>query len=109
MQFLSRKSPIELTLDVEHFYIYFSSRENIVWSIIEEGFKRITEEAVEKFEGKVSENLEYESYVNMFNHARQNRDLYRIMLGGQGSSMLAKRVQAYLVDDFMRDMQSYGV
>lgn len=91
------------------FYIYFHSKEDIVWKIIEEGFKRTTEEAVRHAGGKMPERPEYFSYVNIFKHARQNRDLYRIMLGGQGSSLLTRKVQDYLVDDFIGDMQKYGL
>ena len=91
------------------FYIYFSSKEDIVWSILEEGFKQATEQAVEHFDKRLPETAEYQSYVNIFNHAHQERDLFRIMLGAQGSSMLTKRVQAYLVEDFMQDMRNYDV
>lgn len=46
----------------------------------------------------------YAGYVNMFRHADENRDLYRIMLGGQGASLLTNRVQDYLAADFVNDM-----
>jgi AcrR family transcriptional regulator len=91
------------------FYIYFRSKEDIVWNIIEDGIKRETEDAIRRAGGKMPEKPEYFSYLNIFNHARQNRDLYRIMLGGQGSALLTRRVQDYLVADFIADMDRYGL
>ncbi len=91
------------------FYIYFRSKEDIVWSIIEEGFKRTTAQAIQMAEGKMPEQPEYFSYVNMFRHAQHNKDLYMVMLGGQGSSLLTKRVQDYLADDFIQDYRKYGI
>jgi AcrR family transcriptional regulator len=91
------------------FYIYFHSKEEIVWSIIEEGFSRTTQDALLSAKDNVPEWPEYFSYVNIFNHAQQNRDLYLVMLGGQGSSMLTKRVQDYLAADIIADNQRYGI
>ncbi len=91
------------------FYIYYRSKEDIVWNIIEEGFKRTTEDAIHSADGKMPEKPEYFSYVNIFRHAQQNRDLYRVMLGGQGSSLLTKRVQDFLAADFINDQQKYGI
>ena len=64
------------------FYIYFRSKEDIVWNIIEEGFNRTTEDAISVANGKMPERPEYFSYINIFRHAQKNRDLYLIMLGG---------------------------
>lgn len=91
------------------FYIYFGSKEEIVWNILEEGFKRTAEDAVRSMEGKIPDNPEFISYVNIFEHAQQNKDLYRVMVGSQGSSMLTKRIQDYLAADFVHDMQKYGI
>jgi AcrR family transcriptional regulator len=91
------------------FYIYFRSKEDIVWNIIEEGFSRATENAINDAAGKMPERPEYFSYINIFRHAQENRDLYLIMLGGQGSSLLTKRVQDYLAADFIQDNQRYGI
>ncbi len=91
------------------FYIYYRNKEEIVWDIVEDGFKQTTQEAIQMADGKMPQSPEYYSYVNIFRHAQQNRDLYRIMLGGQGSSVLTKRVQDYLAADFIRDNMKYGI
>lgn len=91
------------------FYIYYRNKEEIVWDIVEDGFKQTTQEAIQMADGKMPQAPEYYSYVNIFRHAQQNRDLYRIMLGGQGSSVLTKRVQDYLAADFIRDNMKYGI
>lgn len=91
------------------FYIYFGSKEEIVWSILEDGFKRTADDAVQRFNNKLPDNPEFISYVNIFEHAQQNKNLYRVMLGSQGSSLLTNRVQEYLVSDFVQDMKNFDV
>jgi len=91
------------------FYIYFRSKEDIVWNIIKEGFARTAQDALQRAEGKMPERPEYFSYLNIFRHAQQNHDLFLVMLGGQGSSLLTKRVQDYLAADFIQDNQQYGI
>ena len=54
-------------------------------------------------------NPEYYGYLNMIRHADQNRDIYRIMLGSQGSAALTKRVHEYLADDLYAEMQRYPI
>jgi AcrR family transcriptional regulator len=84
------------------FYIYFHSKEEIVWEILKDGFLRTTEDAIQDTQGRMPEAPEYFSYVNIFRHAQLNRDLYRVMLGGQ-------RIQEYLTKDFIDDNRRYGI
>jgi len=90
-------------------YIYFHSKEEIVWEILKDGFLRTTEDAIQDAQGRMPEDPEYFSYVNIFRHAQLNRDLYRVMLGGQGSSVLTQRIQEYLTKDFIDDNRRYGI
>jgi AcrR family transcriptional regulator len=89
------------------FYIHFKDKEDAAWSVIREGFEATDREAhrvlTESFEGRMPPQPEYFGYVNMFRLAEQNRDLYRMMLGGQGSALLTARAQDYIAADLERE------
>jgi hypothetical protein len=44
--------------------------------------------------------------LNIYRHASQHRDLYRVLFGGQGSARLAARAQDYLAKAFSRDIRN---
>jgi AcrR family transcriptional regulator len=87
------------------FYIHFKGKEDVVWAVIQDGIEATAREAYQQFGGAVPPQAEYYGYVNIFRHADQHRDLYRIMLGSQGSALLTGRVHDYMAADFLRDMQ----
>ena len=89
------------------FYIHFKTKEDIVWSIIKENLDEADRKARQVFGISPPSNLVLFAYRNMFNHAAENKDLYRIMLGSLGSSSLTKRVVDYLTADLERDMILY--
>ena len=91
------------------FYIYFKDKEDIVWEIIREGLDAADEEARQRVGDTLPEKPEFYGYLNMFRHADQNRDLYRVMLGSQGSAMLSARVQNYLAEDLEQEILRYGL
>ncbi|MGD8455250.1 MAG: TetR/AcrR family transcriptional regulator [Anaerolineales bacterium] len=86
------------------FYIHFNDKEDIVWAIIEDGIREEDQAAHLAFDGKKLADLEYHGYVRMFKHAEKNMDLYRVMLGANGSSMLTDRVQTYLSAELKSEM-----
>jgi hypothetical protein len=50
--------------------------------------------------------VEFYGLLNIFRHAQKNRDLYRLMFGGQGSAMLTARVQDFLAKIFLDDIRN---
>ena len=91
------------------FYIHFKDKEDVVWSIVKEGMDATDREARKQIGEQLPPHPEYYGYLNMFRHANQNRDLYRVMLGGQGSSLLTARVHDYLARDLEQEMQNYEI
>jgi AcrR family transcriptional regulator len=85
------------------FYIHFKDKEDITWTVIKEGLDSADREAHERMRINPPEQLDYFGYCNIFRHAQQNRDLYRIMFGSMGSAMLTDRVYAYLAEDLERE------
>src|SRR5262249_49647508 len=45
----------------------------------------------------MSDAINHPAALIAFEHASQNRDLYRVMLSGQGATVLARRIQSFLV------------
>lgn len=92
------------------FYIHFKDKADIAWAIIKDQIDATTREAYRQFPAaKLPDQVEYFGYLNIFRHAERHRELYRVMLGSQGSSVLTARVQEYMVADFLRDIQVPGV
>jgi AcrR family transcriptional regulator len=88
------------------FYIHFKDKEEAVWSAIEDGLRVTEEDAHRQFPGGMPPQPEYYAYRNIFRHAEQNKDLYKVMLGGQGSGVMTARVQNHLAAELTRDLSN---
>ena len=76
------------------FYVHFNDKEDLVWSVIREGFDAITQEIA--LMQDASPLLEYRIWIRMFEHAAERRDLYLVTLSSKGSMMLTERTLEYL-------------
>jgi AcrR family transcriptional regulator len=86
------------------FYIHFKDKEEVVWSAIEDDLRATEEDAHRTYQGGIPPQPEYYAYLNIFRHAEQNRNLYQVMLGGQGSAGMTARVQNHLASELQRDL-----
>jgi AcrR family transcriptional regulator len=91
------------------FYLHFKDKGDVVWALIKDGIDVADRSAHQRMGIMDYSNSEYFGYMNMFRHASQNKDLYRVMLGSQGSSMLTSRVQDYMADELEKDMQKISI
>ena len=88
------------------FYIHFKDKEDVLWTAIQDLIREMEAEAHRQFEGKLPKQVEYYGLLNIFRHAEKNRDLYRVVLGGQGSAVLTERVQDLMADVIRRDVEN---
>jgi AcrR family transcriptional regulator len=88
------------------FYIHFNDKEDILWAAIRDSIKEIEQEAHKQFEQGLPDQYEYYGLLNIFNHAQQNQNLYRVLFGGQGSALLTARVQELWVKISSYDIRS---
>jgi AcrR family transcriptional regulator len=88
------------------FYTHFQDKEDIVGSVILEGVEAAYRYARERRGEHPPQKLEFYYYLNIFKHARENRELFRVMLGGQGSAILTSRAQQFLTAQIMEDIQA---
>ena len=87
------------------FYLHFKDKEDVVWTALKESFQELEQEAHTQLDRKMPQ-VEYFGLLKIFQHADKNRDLYRVMFGGQGSAHLTSRAQEYLVQAFLYDIRN---
>jgi AcrR family transcriptional regulator len=86
------------------FYLHFKDKEEVVWTAIKAIFQDLEAEAHAKLDRDLPQ-MEYYGLLLIFRHAHQNPDLYRAMLGRQGSALLASRAQDFLAEAFLQDIR----
>jgi AcrR family transcriptional regulator len=87
------------------FYLHFKDKEEVVWTMFQDMFKEMEQEAHKQLNRNLPQ-VEYFGLLNIFHHAEKNRDLYRVMFGGQGSALLTARVQDFLAKTFLYDIRN---
>jgi AcrR family transcriptional regulator len=90
------------------FYIHFKDKEDIVWQAFRDLFQDFEKEAHQQID-RYTPQAPYYGILNIFRHAEKNRDLYRVMFGGQGSVVLTGRAQDFLVTVFLYDIHNAPV
>lgn len=86
------------------FYVHFTDKEDLMWSVIREGFDAITREIA--LMDDPSPLLEYRIWIRMFEHAAEQRDLYLITLSSKGSMICMERTLEYLSAIVISEMQA---
>ncbi len=84
------------------FYIHFKDKEDVVWTAFRDLFQGFEQEAHRSLDPNQPQ-VEYYGFLNIFRHADKNRDLYRVMVGRQGSALLTARAQDFLAEVFLYD------
>ncbi len=87
------------------FYLHFKDKEEVVWTAFKDLFVELEQEAHKQLDRHMPQ-VEFYGFLNIFRHAEKNRDLYRLMFGGQGSAMLTARVQDFLAGAFLDDIRN---
>ncbi len=78
------------------FYLHYRDKEELLITSLQETF----DELVKIVSPITRESLESNTpppVLIAFQHAEQNKDLYRVMLNGQGAMVITRRIQDYLV------------
>jgi AcrR family transcriptional regulator len=87
------------------FYLHFKDKEEAVWTAFRELFQQLEQQAHERLDRRTPQ-VEFYGLLNIFQHAEENRDLYRVMFGGQGGTMLTNRAQDFLAEIFLTDIRN---
>jgi AcrR family transcriptional regulator len=85
------------------FYLHYRDKEDLLVSTLESTFDELAKNLHPiSLEGNSTAQAQA---LIAFQHAAENRDLYRVMLSGQGSGSLIRRVREYLATLIQQRMQ----
>lgn len=88
------------------FYLHFRDKEEAVWSFIENGLRETDLLAHEKVNQDPSAATFKTALNNVFKHVEKNRDLFKVMLGSQGSAAVTLKVQDWLAQDIEKEVRA---
>jgi AcrR family transcriptional regulator len=86
------------------FYIHFKDKSDVVWAAIRDMIREMEQTAHRDYDRRTPQ-VEYYALQNLFRHGQDNRSLYRVVFGKQGSAMLAWRMQDLLANIFLYDLE----
>lgn len=86
------------------FYLHFKDKEEVVWAALHDLLTEFEQESHRRLDRRTPQ-VEFLGLLNVFRHAEENRDLYRVMFGGKGSAVLTGRAQDFLADAFLYDIR----
>ena len=87
------------------FYLHFKDKEDVIWTMFQESLQELEQESHKQFERSMLQ-VEFYGFLNIFRHAEQNADLYRVLFGRQGSATLTARVQDLIAKTFLYDIRN---
>lgn len=87
------------------FYVYFESKEEVIWSILESILDPINEYLMANPALKDSDR--YEKWRFIFKHISINQDVLKALLGEKGHISLLRRIEAYITLIMERDLKAH--
>ncbi len=87
------------------FYLHFKDKEEVLWAMFRDSLGELERQAHRRIDPRQPQ-AEFYGLLNIFRHAAQNRDLYRLMFGKQGSAALTGRVQDLLAEAILYDIRN---
>lgn len=85
------------------FYLHYRDKEDLLLSTLESTFDELAKD-LKPISPEATSAAQAHALI-AFQHAAENRDLYRVMLSGQGSGSLIRRVREYLATLLQQRMQ----
>ena len=89
------------------FYVHYRDLQDILWDIIQDGLS----ESLLIGEARAAETSDRSGYLGYrvtFETAARHRDLYKVMLGSRGSSLITHRVADYLASAIQQSIEQKG-
>lgn len=89
------------------FYFHFDSKEDLLWSIVEDRFPLQADYAASLFAGELPDQPEFYCFVNRFRQFEKHKTVFLAVFGSNGSQAAASRVQQTLVEQIAQENQQY--
>lgn len=89
------------------FYVHFNEggKEAVIWEALLDDFEALDTQLEALYAHEQSPRLEYLIWVRLFEYTALHRDLFLVLLGGQGSALLRERIEDFLVAVVERGIQ----
>ena len=81
------------------FYLHYKDKEALLLKSLESLFDELVESMGPPSAAHLKSGL---PIIIVFEHAAKNSDLYRVLLGSEGSGQINRRIQAYIVKDILK-------
>lgn len=91
------------------FYLHAKDKEELLWSLIADLIHNTEREVTQQYIGNIPPQAEYYGYRNIFVHIEKHREIYRAILGSQGSSHISHRVHEYMAAETVKDIKQAGI
>lgn len=79
------------------FYLHYHDKEALLLAALEETFDELAQQIEPVMQGDaLGGKTQLAVFLVTFKHVENNRDLYRIILGGQGAAPITRRIREYL-------------
>jgi len=91
------------------FYIHYKDKEECLWDALLASFPAQERGIKVLFAGELPDGADRLGYRVAFEHAAQNHNLYRILLGSQGSAALTRRIHEFFTAEIEREIRERGM
>jgi AcrR family transcriptional regulator len=76
-------------------YLHYRNKEDLLLSTLEGMFDRLVEKLEALPQDDTAETI-HEEIKAVFHHVQENKDLYRVIMDGQGSTVIRMRIRDYI-------------
>jgi AcrR family transcriptional regulator len=89
------------------FYLHYQDKGELVWDIVKAGMQEMDARLNLQFPGdSLSLDVQGIGFTAWFEHAQQHRELFRLILGPQGSAAIAHRFLQHLAEEVEREIRT---
>ena len=85
-------------------YLHYQNKEDLLLSTLETMIDDLVETLEALQQDDVSETV-HQEFKAVFQHVRENKDLYRVIMGGQGSMTIRMRIRDYIATQSAKRIQ----
>lgn len=91
------------------FYLHAKDKDELLWSAVEQVIHATENEVQKRYGNVLPPQPEFYGYLNIFEHIKQHQGVYKVILSKKGSVEIARRVQEYMVNETLEDINRYKV
>lgn len=87
------------------FYLHYKDKEELLLAALSDTFEEVRQQLDAISDDALAGKTRVETFTAMFQHVEDNRDLYRIILTGQGTERIARYIRDYLANYTLKGLK----